>query len=276
MLRNGRVQLPDTTLRQRVRNWHYRLFIALASEVEGIIFRKSRVGKIIAVSEATKREIATSYATDPNGIVVVPNATDRRMIMTTAHRGKLRSDVRRQYGLSNAVRVLLFVASGDWKRKGLELVLQALAQLQDQSISLLVVGREDLPHYEALADRLGIRRQVIFTGFSSEVERYYAAADIFVYPSRYETFALVVLEASAAGLPCVVTRVSGVEERIVDGVNGVFVEPTSIDISAKLRMLLDDPSMARRLGRSAKQSSRSYSRDRVAKSVFEILKEQAI
>jgi UDP-glucose:(heptosyl)LPS alpha-1,3-glucosyltransferase len=276
MLRNGQVQLPETTLRQRVRNWHYRLFFALASEVERIIYRQSRIGKIITVSEATKREVASSYATDPGSIVVVPNATDRRVIMTAAERETLRAEVRHQHGLPSGARVLLFVASGDWKRKGLELVLQALALLQDRSISLLVVGREDLPHYESLAERLGITQQVIFTGFSQEVERYYAAADIFVYPSRYETFALVVLEASAAGLPCVVTRVNGVEERIIDGVNGLFVDLDPADIAAKLRMLLDDPSMALRLGRSAKESSGSYSRERVATSIFEILKEQAL
>jgi UDP-glucose:(heptosyl)LPS alpha-1,3-glucosyltransferase len=275
MLRNGQVQLPQTTLRHRVRNWHYRLFIALASEIERIIFRQTRTCKIIAVSEATKAEVATSYAVDPHSIVVVPNPTDTRVIMTAAQREKHRSEVRHQYGLNGSARVLLFVASGDWKRKGLELVLQALALLQDQSIRLLVVGREDLHHYESLAESFGVKPQVIFTGFSSEVERYYAAADIFVYPSRYETFALVVLEASAAGLPCVVTRVSGVEERIIDGVNGLFVEPDGADIAAKVHTLLDNPAMARRLGKAAEQSSRSYSRERVATSVFEILKEHA-
>jgi UDP-glucose:(heptosyl)LPS alpha-1,3-glucosyltransferase len=276
MLRNGQVTLPDTTRRQRVRNWHYRLFFALASKIERIIYRQSRTSRIIAVSTATKAEVASSYAVDPSSIVVVPNATDSRVIMTAAHRSDLRRDVRHQYGLSDSAPVLLFVASGDWKRKGLELVLQALAVMRDRSINLLVVGREDLPYYESLAERLGVRSQVTFTGFSSEVERYYAAADVFVYPSRYETFALVVLEASASGLPCVVTRVSGVEERIVDGVNGLFVELDGADIAAKLRMLLDDPSMARRLGMSAKESSRSYSRQRVATSIFEILKEQAL
>ena len=62
-----------------------------------------------------------------------------------------------------------------------------------------------------------------FLGSVDQMPRLYAAADAFVLPTSYETFSLVTYEAAAAGLPLLVTRVSGVEDLLADGLNGWFI-----------------------------------------------------
>lgn len=268
MLRTGQVGLPATSLRRRLRNLHYRLFLWVASRVERAIYRLPRVTAVVAVSNGTKSELVRYYGVAPARITVIPNAVDERVRASPTERLRFRRDVRAQHALREDATVLLFVAAGDWKRKGLLLVLEALALLRDRAVFLLVLGREDLPFYEAAARRLGIAEQVRFCGFTSEIARYYAAADLFVYPSRYEACSLVSLEAAGAGLPLLVTRINGTEELVRDGENGFFVEPDPEDIAAKVRILLDDRALRQRM--SAAAISRTYSRTVVAERTLSV------
>jgi UDP-glucose:(heptosyl)LPS alpha-1,3-glucosyltransferase len=204
--------------------------------------------------------LVRQYGVTPARIAVVSNAADDRMRMPEPARQQSRREIRAEQAIPPDAVALIFVGAGDWKRKGLLAVLRALAELADPQVHLLVVGREDLPFYEAECDRLGVRAVVHFCGFTSQVEHYYAAADIFVYPSQYEAFSLVTLEAAASGLPLVVTRINGTEELVRDGENGLFVEARPDDIAAKLQVLVRDPRLRERLADGARRSSRQFSR----------------
>jgi UDP-glucose:(heptosyl)LPS alpha-1,3-glucosyltransferase len=88
---------------------------------------------------------------------------------------------------------------------------------------------------------------VRFAGVRRDVERVYAACDAFVLPTAYETFSLVTYEAAAAGVPIVATRVSGIEDLLRDGENGVEITRDAASIAAALRRL-DDPAERERMG----------------------------
>jgi UDP-glucose:(heptosyl)LPS alpha-1,3-glucosyltransferase len=95
--------------------------------------------------------------------------------------------------------------------------------------------------------------RVRFAGEAAAVGPFYSAADGFVLPTAYEAFPLVSLEAAAAGLPLLITRVSGVEELLVDGVNGWFIERDAGVIADRLARLATDAGRRSSMGAAARE-----------------------
>jgi glycosyltransferase involved in cell wall biosynthesis len=124
---------------------------------------------------------------------------------------------------------------------------------------LLLVGdgpkRDDL---HALVAELGLTESVCFAGYQARPERYLQVMDVFALPSRAEGLPLAILEAWAAGLPVIATRVGGIPQLIDDGRNGWLVdsgdEPALTDA---LRQLLAEPALAQRLGQAGRQRAES-------------------
>ncbi len=117
-------------------------------------------------------------------------------------------------------------------RKGVEVLLEALAKLvsQGRDVRLLAVGPFESEEYQsevlALADRLGVADRIEWTGFVSDVGEQLRRMDLFVLPSLFgEGLPMVVLEAMAAGVPVVASRVEGIPEAIRDREQGLLVEP---------------------------------------------------
>src|SRR3569623_1410771 len=117
-------------------------------------------------------------------------------------------------------------------RKGLEVLLQALAQLRTagRQVRLRAVGSFETPEYEyqirSLADRLQLTGAIDWRGFSSNVNAELERMDLFVLPSLFgEGLPMVILEAMAAGTPVIGTWVEGVPEAIRDGIDGVIASP---------------------------------------------------
>jgi glycosyltransferase involved in cell wall biosynthesis len=120
-------------------------------------------------------------------------------------------------------------------RKGMEVLLEALAALRSRNVNvrLRAVGGFETPAYEssirALADRLGLAEAIDWIGFTRGINRELAKVDLFVLPSLFgEGLPMVVLEAMAAGLPVVASRVEGVPEAVVHRETGLLVEPASV------------------------------------------------
>jgi len=125
---------------------------------------------------------------------------------------------------------------------------------------------------EAETRRLGIGDRVVLLGFRRDVPRVLAALDLFVQPSIYEGFGLSLLEAMAAGLPVVASRVGGIPEVVEDGRTGLLVpsqDPAAL--AAAIVRLLGDAEGAQRLGESAANHARErYSLSRVAERVDDL------
>lgn len=166
--------------------------------------------------------------------------------------------LQRRYGLADGP-VLLTVCRLV-RRKGVDLVIEALARLAPRlpALRYLVVG--DGPQRRPLQDlahRLGVGSRVSFAGAVAEAElaAHYHLASLFVMPSRelrakasVEGLGLVYLEAMASGLPVVAGRSGGVPEIVHDGANGVLVDPGSVEeLTRALAGLLGEPDRAARL-----------------------------
>jgi glycosyltransferase involved in cell wall biosynthesis len=112
------------------------------------------------------------------------------------------------------------------------------------------------PQLERLAGDLGILDSVEFLGLRGDVLELLQQSWGFVLPSRWEGMSNALLEAMACGLPCVATRVSGSEDLITDGVNGLLVPPEQPAAMAEaLRRMIEDAALAHRLGAEARATT---------------------
>lgn len=156
-------------------------------------------------------------------------------------------------GLPNAP-MLLYVGQID-NKKNLPRVLRACAlAAAHASFVLVLAGRgRDQSDLRTLAEQLGIGDRVFFTGHITDpvvLDALYACANLFVFPSLYDTAGLVVREAAVMGTPSVVVRGSAPAEGIRDGINGYLCEDDDQNLAAVLLKALSDPS-AREVGDAA-------------------------
>jgi colanic acid/amylovoran biosynthesis glycosyltransferase len=134
--------------------------------------------------------------------------------------------------------------------KGQALLIEALAQLPELDVTFVGEGPERA-QLERLAHALGVRERVRFAGAIGQdaLPGLYERADLFCLPTLAEGLGVVLLEAMAAGLPVVSTRVMGVPEVVDDGVTGLLVAPGRADtLAAALARLAGDPDLRARMG----------------------------
>ena len=199
------------------RGLYHRLVLALERRVF------TRTPAIAAIARRGKREIETLYDVAGDRVSVVYNGVDLERFHPR-NRTALGVAARDEVGLGAGVWTLLFVGSG-FERKGLATAVEALAALSDHDSRLVVIGRGHRATYEAHAARLSVDERIVWLGPRPDVERWYAAADVAVLPTRYEPFGNVHLEALASGLPIVTSTEAGGSELIDDGANGAVVDP---------------------------------------------------
>ena len=215
---------------------------AWTSLTERLAFRSARV--IVVPSEGLAREIMHAYPELVNGkIRVIPNPVEVQSL--PCGRGSVGTTLR-----------LSFCALGNFERKGLRLILESLARLPDLDVELTVIGgtRGETAEYERLVQDVRVR----FVGFQEDVRPYLAASDAFVFPSAYEVFPLVCLQAAAAGLPLLVTRLYGVEEFMRDGETGWIVERTAESIAAAIARAATNREHLRAMGLTARERVIAY------------------
>jgi len=239
--------------------------------VEQANYRPDRFRRAIAVSSSVARELTEYYGVDPDRITVIPNAVDIARFQPPDAAAR-RARIRAQHGYADDDVVLLFVGK-EFRRKGLAAIIDALPALAD-SVKLLVVGGDDPAAFRTQASTAGVGARVTFAGHSSTVEDYFQAGDVFVFPTVYEAFGLVMLEAAAAGLPVVATPLGVAEEFIVDGRNGALIARDGASIARAVAPLAADRDLRRRLGEQARVDAGGYtSWDAVAARTLEVYEE---
>jgi UDP-glucose:(heptosyl)LPS alpha-1,3-glucosyltransferase len=181
---------------------------------------------IIANSEMIRSDLHEVYGNMGASIEVIYNGYDP-FRFSLEGRGKDRTDIRHELGLSESDQVVLFAASG-WRRKGLLELLRSLHGLPE--VMLLVLGRDETARWKRLARNAGVERQVRFVAPRRDIHRFYHAVDLTILPSWYDSFGFVVLESMACGTPVVVSRYAGAHELVQRGINGITIgRPDSID-----------------------------------------------
>ncbi len=217
---------------------------------------------IVVPSKLAWRELE-SIGVLAEKIRLIPNAVD----LTEFAPGPVN---RRELGLPEGVPLALFAGDIKSNRKNLDSVLKAMQQLP--SLHLAVVGALDGSPYPAMAEKFGLAERVHFLGFRRDAGRVFRAADLFIFPSRYDTFGLVVLEAMACGLPVVTASTVGAGELMTSDCGSVIADPDDIQaLTVAVRKLLDDPAYRARAGVAAREVAEKNGWDQMAKAYFELI-----
>lgn len=145
------------------------------------------------------------------------------------------------------------------RMKNVDFLLQAFARMKTRQRCVLTIlgDGEERGRLESQAASLGIAQDVRFVGKTNQVEEYFSAADLFVFPSTYEPFGNALVEAMAAGLACVVLKPDGVRIRtasaeiVDDGRSGFLVKPDVNEFSERLDGLVTNQELRRSVGRAA-------------------------
>lgn len=221
--------------------------------LERRILKGHKFKKIIAISEMVKKNIIDNYKTPASDIKVIYNGIDTDKFHPD-NRNKYRKEIRQKYGLKDTEFIVLFVGSG-FERKGVKFLIEAVESIHEP-VTLLIVGKGPEKSFSKMIKK----QKIIFCGPQQEINRFYAAADIFVFPTIYEPFGNVHLEALASGLPVVTTRQSGASEIIEEGKQGFIMErPEDTAMLAEKITQLMDKDLNRRMGADARRLSERFS-----------------
>jgi glycosyltransferase involved in cell wall biosynthesis len=237
------------TAAHRVNSW---LGTRLSLLAESWCYHPRRTASIVGVSRGVAAEIELEFPKLDGRVTVISNGVDLREFAEDA---TARRRVRERLGLDDRDPVAVFVG-GEWERKGLRFAIESLARAPEWR--LIVVGAGDTARYAAVAAAAGVTDRVRFAGAIADVGPFYSAADAFVLPTAYEAFPLVSLEAAAAGLPLLIPWVSGVEELLVDGVNGWFIERDADVIAGRLVELAADPALRSAMAAAAREAAAGF------------------
>ncbi len=256
--------------------WYQQAYSWFNARWELRAFRHAR--HVVAVSTLVQNELTEAMDTSAVGlragvpdppISVIPNGVDLadfRPAADDSDRARLKQTI-----TGDANTPLAFFA-GDLRtpRKNLDTVLHALVDVPN--VHLAVAGTLDGSPYPALADQLGLSRRVHFLGYRSDMPALMRTADVFVAPSRYEPFSLVVLEAMASGCPVVTATSVGAHPLVDAGGSAdaadaggiVIANPNDADALAHALHHVLTPDVNARMRRAARATAERHSWTSVA------------
>ena len=190
------------------------------------------------------------------GVVGSIRASDKRI-----------AEVRKNIKLNSSNNLILYVGRIA-REKNLSLLLKAFKKVlltyPDTKLAI-VGGGPALNETKAETKELGIISSVTFTGMlnRSDLDPYYSAADIFVFPSKTETQGIAICEALSAGLPVVAVNAGGIPENIKDGEDGFLVNDDVDEFAEKLEILINDSKLRKDMGNAAAINACEFSIDRM-------------
>jgi UDP-glucose:(heptosyl)LPS alpha-1,3-glucosyltransferase len=238
--------------------WIQRLRVATSPRLltylwlERMRFAPQKRRRIVAASGALASAMRQSYPATANVMTVIAPGVDMPDLIA-AERLQQQSDARKSLGLPLTGTCVLFVGN-DFRKKGLPALIRAFAQLGDLPADMFVavVGKQmyrDAMY--ALALESGVADRVHFLGSLAHVDMAYRAADCLVHPTLQDSYAMVVLEAMAYGLPTIVSKAPycGIAEDLTDGKDSILIDDPhdANEISRHLRTVLTNESQRKTL-----------------------------
>ncbi|MBP5382101.1 MAG: glycosyltransferase [Bacteroidales bacterium] len=166
-------------------------------------------------------------------------------------------DARKQLGIKPGEFVMLFVGHHIGE-KNPRLIIESLARMGDVPFKMFFIGTGYAEQeMKDLVSERGLEGKVTFVGSVTDrqlLTRYYAASDLFLFPSLYDTAGLVVREAASLNTPSVMAQGSTASTALTDGENGFLVKNDPADMEALLRRLIADPQRVHRVGVQASKT----------------------
>ena len=226
----------------------------------------------IAIAHSVAKELEEHFGIRDH-VHVIHHGVDSEIFKPAETEGEIRDRAKRRAELKIAAEDVVISFVGAYERKGLAIAIRALAEIKlelRKNVKLLAVGGGSEAGFRELAQSLGVSENVIFVGHQKQIVPYYQIADLFLLPTLYEPFGLVVLEAMACGLAPIVSRIAGASELIKDGESGKLIEdPTDPkEIARLLEPWVENGALRKKaafharkvaLGRSWDQVAREYS-----------------
>ena len=266
--------IPHRVWVHEVRKKSMSLFDRATCMVERYLVNNTRCKIFLPVSSLTEEKFLQEYKMEQEKLHVIHPGVDIARFQKL-DREHCRKEIREQFKIDPYDIVILFV-SMNFKIKGLDYVMAAVgkakASYPSHNVKLLVVGKGDYKKYSALAQKTGIRDNVIFAGIQKEnLEKIYLASDIFMMLSRFDTFGITVLEAMASSLPVIISDNVGAKDLVREGINGFIIEDTTNTdmICDKLGFMLDSETRST-MAKEAYDTGLNNSWDAVAKRVENI------
>lgn len=244
-----------------VMTYHTKFDVDIENAIRGKILRQGLIKALVeSVSSVDELWVVSKGAGDnirslgyAGDYVVMPNGVD--MPRGRATDAEIHEAVK-DYDLPNGVPVFLFVGRLMWY-KGLKIILDALAALRSQGIDfrMVFVGKGgDEKEVRDYVTQNRLNAQCFFTGpiYDRRILcGWYSRADLFLFPSTYDTNGLVVREAAASSLPTVMVAGSCAAEDVTNGVNGLFIEENAASLAVCLSRVVEHPSYLKKLGEHA-------------------------
>jgi glycosyltransferase involved in cell wall biosynthesis len=238
----------------------YQLFYtAINSYWEKQAFARAKA--IVAVSKKVKQELI-EIGVSSKKIIVVTNGIDvEEFTPGQASRVLL--------GLPQNVPLAFFVGDIRTPRKNLDTVLKALVSVPN--LHLAIAGNTEGSPYPALAEKLNLASRTHFLGYRTDISELMKSVDIFVFPSRYESFGMVVSEAMAVGLPVITASTTGAAEIVTPECGIVLSHSEDMSGLAKaLKQLTNDSHLRKQMGQAGRAIAEQHSWKSKTKSYLEL------
>lgn len=251
-------------------SWKGWLAERLVTPLERVALTGRGVRKVIAVSRLAADCLEHHYGRR-DGVVVMPHGVDPNTFHPGLRR-ECRPELLDRLGLPDSAVLALFAGNLE---KGGETAVETVARVP--GVHLLLATPSEPGGALARARKLGVSDRVRMLGFSREPQRWMAGADLMLFPTPFDTFGLVILEAMACGLPVVTTRRAGASELVSHGNTGWLVDdPADLEgLSEGLGLLTSDAGTRERMGRAGRVAAEGRTWDAVADETMRIYREVA-
>ncbi|MEK6705774.1 MAG: glycosyltransferase family 4 protein [Bdellovibrionota bacterium] len=257
-----------------IRAKYHELLLDYNVFLEKKFYTKNKI--YIAISNTVAKELSTHFGINKN-VHIIHHGVDSDMFHPPNNEleQKRRRTMRASLGINESDTVVIFV--GAYARKGLRVAIESIAKLPENiraGTRMVVVGQGDIPEFVRVTDDFGIKNLVTFIPHTKSILEYYQMADIFLLPTLYEPFGLVIIEAMSCGLPSVVSRLAGASELIDDKKSGLLINDPSdpSETSQLIQSLIENPEMRMNMGNAARMVAISRSWDKVASEYSKVIK----
>ena len=246
----------------------------------------SAADRIIAATEAEFDQLRSLYGVNPEKITIIPPGVD------THHFYPIPQDEAKEaIGIPVQDRMALFVGRIE-PLKGLDTLVRAMSIVKNTCKSfrcphyLVIIGGDpeedpdemsaEMARIQSLCQDLGLNEMILFLGKRGQatLPYYYAAAEVVVMPSHYESFGIVALEAMACGTPVIASRVGGLAHLIQDGQTGYTIpmqDPNAL--AEKLRLVFVDTELRARLSAQAVDYAQGFRWESITQQIHQVYQE---